>query len=70
MVHERLQPQSDRLLLRYVFLNTIREFKPQRRLRQRKRPLKINIFPMVTILRSLRFCHILYCCKITLQMVW
>ena len=44
--------------------NYIREFKQQRRLPQRKRALKINIFPMVTLLRWLYLIRILT----TLQM--
>ena len=50
--------------------SVVRELKHQRRQRQRKRHLKINICEMVTIFRLLPLACVLYCWQSTLQMDW
>ena len=56
-------------LLAFCWLD-IRELKQQRRQRQRKRDLKINIWEMLTILWLLLLPGILSCWQNTLQMDW
>ena len=60
-------------ILRQLILlcsSNIRDFKQQRRQRQRKRHLKINIWETVTILGLLLLPRILYCWQSTLRMDW